>query len=171
MLNFLSNSKENYAVNNVEWGNTIYLASFIDWKTTSQGVKRGLCTCGYSIYKNQGCKERVSIRRDYFFGGEVESPYEAEMKALLEGMIHVPPEEPLTIRTTQPSIANGVNRDLAFWSEHNWYTKQGTVVKCRQEWQKLLLILQGRKIAALCTQEEEFMLLQSGCRDLLQIYS
>ena len=166
----MSNIKENYVVSGVEWGSTLYIASFIDWKTT-QGVKHGLCAYGYSLYKNQGSKEKVSIRRDFLFGGEAESPYEAEMKALLEGIVYVSPEERLTIRTIQPSISHGINRDLVFWSENNWFTKQGTFVKCRKEWQELLQIIQGRKIIAINTQEEEFTLLQSACRDLLQIYS
>jgi ribonuclease HI len=167
----VSNSNENFDVSSVSWGSTLYIASFIDWKTTAQGLKRGLCTYGYNLYKNQGIKEKVSIHRDFFFGGEVESPYEAEMKALLEGISHVPPEERLTIRTMQPSIANGINRDLEFWVNHNWHTKTGTLVKCQQEWQQFYNLAQGRKIVALCTQEDEFVLLQAGCKDLLQFMS
>ena len=167
----MGNTKENYNVNNVEWGSTLYIASFIDWKTTIHGVKHGLCAYGYSLYKNQDSIEKISIRRDYFFGGEAESSYAVEMKALLVGITYVPPEEPLTVRTTQQSIANGINRDLISWAENNWSTKQGTLVKCWQEWQELLQTIQSRRIAALCTQEEEFTLLQSACRDLLQIYS
>ena len=104
-------------------------------------------------------------------GDIVESPYEAEMKALLVGITRIHPEERLTVRTMQSSIANGINRDLASWTEHNWYTKQGTPVKCRQKWQELFQIIQGRKIVAICTQEEEFTLIQSACRDLLQFLS
>ena len=158
-------------INDVEWGSTLYIVSFISWEKATQGVKHGLCACGYSLYKNQDGNEKVLIHRDYFFVGEVESPYEAEMKALLGGIVHVPHEEPLAIRTTQPTIANGINRDLALWAEHNWYTKQGTLVKCQQEWQELLQILEGRKIVALCTHEMEFVLLQLNCKALLQVYS
>jgi len=165
------NIKENQNVNNVEWGSTLYIASFIDWKTTVHGVKHGLCAYGYSLYKNQDSIEKVLIRRDFFFGGEAESSYEVEMKALLTGIGYVPPEERLTVRTTQQSIANGINRDLMSWAERNGFTKQGTPVKCWQEWLELLRTIQSRRIAALYTQEEEFTQLQSACRDLLQIYS
>ena len=167
----LNNYRESYDENDVEWGSTLYVASFINWKKTTQGVKCGLCTCGYSLYKNQDSREKVLIHRDYLFVGEVASTYEGEMKALLEGIERVPHEEPLTIRTTQPSIANGINRDLALWAEHDWCTKQGTLVKCQQEWQELLQILEGRKIVALCTQETEFTLLQQACKALLRVYS
>jgi ribonuclease HI len=171
MSKILSNSKENHDGSNLELGSTLYIACFVNWRTTAQGVKCGPCTCGYSIYKNKGGNEKSPLRRDYFPGGIVESAYEAEMKALLEGIMHIPHEERLTIRTTQQSISNGINRDLAFWSEHNWHTRQGTPVKCQQEWWEFLTLAQGRKIVALCTQEEEFALLQSACRDLLQFLS
>jgi ribonuclease HI len=165
-----SNNFGNNGIDSVEWGSVLYIAAFIKWEKAKQGIKQGLCACGYSIYKNKDSKEKILIYRDYFFGNLVESAYEAEMKALLTGIACVPLEERLTVRTTQQGIANGINRDLEFWAENNWHTKQGSTIKCQQEWYELLQLMQGRKIGALCTQEEEFVLLQAGCKDLLRVF-
>ena len=172
MLNVIPwNNQDGNDVYNTVWGSTIYLGAYIDWDKLRKSNNRVSCVYGYSVYKNASLTEKTLLHRKYIPSEGVVSPYEAEMKALLAGIVHIPPEDRLMVQTTQPSIANGINRYLEYWAKHRWHTKQGTLVKCQQEWEEFYNLTQDRNIAAFVAQEDEIGLLQLYCKVYLQFLS
>jgi len=162
-----SNNNANYNSNDAELGSTLYLGAYIQWCDSISSSKRGFSTCGYALYKNVSIDYKTLIRSYFYFIGDVDSQCEAELKALMNALEHIPPEEPLMVRTTEANIVNGINRYLTSWYNNNWLTKQGRPIKNQNEWQALFPILINRKIKAFYIKnkiDQEIYQLRASCK-------
>ena len=140
-------------------GYTVYVATWINWQN-----KMGAYGC--SIFSEA---DGSLFYRDYAYDA-LDSPSHGEIKALVKALSHIPVEEPVLLKTSQPAVMAGINYSLISWIKQNWQTKKGHSVKSQEEWQKIHDLIQGRKILALQTQEDEFNFLQNTCREFIAFY-
>jgi len=143
-------------------GYTIYVANWIDWYSTKQGV------FGCSVTKND---DDSLFYKDYSFCKVLESASIAEMRALIKALNHIPSGEAVLLKTSQPSIVSGINYGLAFWIKQNWKTKDGNEVKYQSEWIQIQNLIKDRKIHALHTLDDDINILSNACKQYFNFIS
>jgi ribonuclease HI len=136
---------------------TVEIASHIEWSD-----KKGRAAFAFRIKENGELVDQDVVPCE-----NIESPCQLDLVAIPHVLGSIPIENLVTIKMTELSVVNGINRDVDFWSRNGWLRKNGEPIKCRELWEKIYYIKQQRRMIAVPLEDREAKKLQNASRALI----